>query len=1339
EHKPFKESLADLRAASSSMLSAADNDFLDYLTAVHDGLQQGAESITEHGQTLKLDEAFLKLDALRKEALEGRSEVRSTASSQSPFKFEQNIPQIRVFDQADTGVALEVSQGAFDAQGTSRIYFDRVRNQLFLNGQSIDFNLLREDKSLKQTVTQLVAQYEETHKDRDVLAVLPNGNLGFNAGYAGIADGKFYHYRADAENNKSYDMLVNRTDGTLAVMTLKNKNAAGEAGIFDADDRDVSKEINFAVAGQRLVKDGKNNLDEAALQTDDLRHLFRLPMFDAGYRDGADFTQLHLGVSDMFGELYRDPEKIRQAISGEAITLRTAPLNSFAIDASQRDAVFKRWGYANVTGQRTTGALLPGEYVMDETAHVMTIKLLPGIHPHTFIGLTKDGKILTGGVQGETHFKGMTLKALIETLIRADAKDVFLWANGKDTAVKYPDQENLSADNVRQEFLEVLLVTAPKARSEVRSKMVPGTVLLRDTAQVLVDSARWLIRGPRTTEGLLAIAERFVVKHSTLTAWTILLMVTNVLPTVWGLALGESVSSMQELGLGDFIATALSAKPVWLLLAAFWGLSFVLAPLSAAQITGRVTRIAMALFRGLFDFRFKSREESPLSRAPEIARTLGSNVGANARFMGSNLSIALTAIEDLIDGNEGNQNRSEVRSIAKRLQALSKTVFADWFGEASLYWTLNQRVRFSPLTLKQQLETWKRLNRLKREIQKAYPKHPLDYGFSKIYEQADTLETFQDYLAAAEQLWDIHHASPRPMLLEGLHKFRTLEILTIDVTRDAPDEEAALPVFNDGALKDKGETIAYSYKFRLSTMVLAFGLLNEALERVEQGNEAHERAEEVDALVWRPHHFKPSDFHVFSAQMEQLHQEGEWAPANHGKATYEDSLVSGRWDAFLRWAFILQNKVSKPNQIGFGVNVTPTGIVLLDELSDSSERDGGLFGEGSMFPGSRSEVRSNDVTGRDLWRAEIADSLAHIGPLDRARLGIGDKAIQQDLLPLLENIARRQLTLSASGQTPLLALGLGQGHVEFALRKKLPDAKKFPMVGIDPALFNAFVKNEIQRAVPGFVPLAAAIEDVQPLQIDALTGSVDVASRLAYGVFFFEYTDRARTLQKIKQLASEYVFILHYFGSSEAQYRRDLIHAYKALTRYFEASLSFLQGTINDEHYQAEVGRLEPELVRMPATAETFQLISSYVAQVPLNNRGELTTILRQSYKDVAQKYLETLRQFAPFVDDPEIYIPSVVLGLVDQSRLRQRFNSVFRSEDAVRSYIESNGFKVNSVRLQHVEVSERGRLQRYPISIMVHFENPAASVKSEVRSLPNLKDIEFVIHVPASEGWTMA
>jgi len=135
-----------------------------------------------------------------------------------------------------------------------------------------------------------------------------------------------------------------------------------------------------------------------------------------------------------------------------------------------------------VTGQKSPSRLQPGEYQVDEAVNALTMVFLPGTHPHTLIGLTAEGRVLTVIVPGQTHFAGARLAELAEQLIRQGARDVLLWANGKDAFQWNADQTVIGADNARGKWLEAIIISLPKndAAAEPNPRDI-GLELLKDS------------------------------------------------------------------------------------------------------------------------------------------------------------------------------------------------------------------------------------------------------------------------------------------------------------------------------------------------------------------------------------------------------------------------------------------------------------------------------------------------------------------------------------------------------------------------------------------------------------------------------------------------------------------------------------------------------------------------------------------------------------------------------------------------------------------------------------------------------------------------------------------
>ncbi|MBI1869940.1 MAG: phosphodiester glycosidase family protein, partial [Chlamydiae bacterium] len=385
-----------------------------------------------------------------------------------PF-FRFNKPVFHVFED-NVILALQVNPEAFDDLGKSRVFFNRVGNQIYLNGALPsrwgDVGEVRKD------MTHLTHEFERAYPEYEVLACLPNGNLGYNDWFVGIVNGKVYRGAFEPIESRVYDMLVIKKDGQTAVMSLTFRNVEGRLCVFEAN-RNVTDEIQSATYGQRIVKDGQVNVEGILDQFEDLRHLLRLPFFKL---DPKKFPggMLTFGFGDGHGELYQNnKEKAKEAFRGQPVTLDLTPLTDVDISSEERDRIFTQWGYRRVNSAED---LQLGEYAIDEQSHTIRIKFLMGVHPHSVIGRTKEGKIFTAAVHGETHYTGTTISDLAQELIQRGAQDAFLWANGKDAVVQQIQEgKTVEATGARASAVEVLLIVRKlESRNIFRRDSVEG-------------------------------------------------------------------------------------------------------------------------------------------------------------------------------------------------------------------------------------------------------------------------------------------------------------------------------------------------------------------------------------------------------------------------------------------------------------------------------------------------------------------------------------------------------------------------------------------------------------------------------------------------------------------------------------------------------------------------------------------------------------------------------------------------------------------------------------------------------------------------------------------------
>ncbi|MBI2119130.1 MAG: phosphotransferase [Elusimicrobia bacterium] len=384
---------------------------------------------------------------------------------------EHHKPMVQTFGN-DVEFALEISEDAFEESGKGKIFFDRVQNHTYIGDEEIEFGSQALSKLMSNIAT-LKERYEKNHKDYEVLAILPNGNLGFNDWFVGIINGKVYHHAKEPLRDRTYSMVVTKIDGTSSTKELHFKEISGVIRAYDGEDQDITDKIKYAFFGQQIVKDGKYNLEEITEQFDDIRHVLRLPMFKSEKFSGDG--RFYFGFSDGRGELLeQDKDKLDDAARGEPVSLSLRPLMEAGISPEERERVFAQWGYKNVTDieGKSYFNLNRGEYIIASFNQIY-IKFYPGVNPHTLVGFTKEGKILTAGVEGNTDQAGATLPELAFDLICRGAKDVFLWANGKDSKIELMDNK-MEAKGARKQFLELLMIVRKKGGGvEPKSKSQP--------------------------------------------------------------------------------------------------------------------------------------------------------------------------------------------------------------------------------------------------------------------------------------------------------------------------------------------------------------------------------------------------------------------------------------------------------------------------------------------------------------------------------------------------------------------------------------------------------------------------------------------------------------------------------------------------------------------------------------------------------------------------------------------------------------------------------------------------------------------------------------------------
>jgi len=319
-----------------------------------------------------------------------------------------------------------------------------------------------------------------------------------------------------------------------------------------------------------------------------------------------------------------------------------------------------------------------------------------------------------------------------------------------------------------------------------------------------------------------------------------------------------------------------------------------------------------------------------------------------------------------------------------------------------------------------------------------------------------------------------------------------------------------------------------------------------------------------------------------------------------------------------------------------------------------------------------------DHLGIDQWGNEFQGMIGN----ESQKLGLGDEQIMADITPVIVGEAQRFSKFRST--VPLIAVGVGPGHVEENLRLLLPDAKRFPMTVIDPVLERDEIKRDLVAKIPDLAVIPKKIE-----KIDA----EGLQSPLIYGVFFLEYTDRVLALAKLKELSSpdaQITLVLHYYFSPEAAYFRDFIHAQKSYLFLMASIQNLLEGRLQFQVFNDQVQVYLKDIQRsekmLQSTLKLLGALHSVYLSADKDGMARLNNGIKALVDEGNVRYVDYLRQLAPFVDDVDIYIPSGVMSLGDEKLLRGRFNQVFQNRGEVRAFFVNKGFKLEKIGLQKVQ-----------------------------------------------------
>lgn len=323
----------------------------------------------------------------------------------------------------EMGVTLP--QKTFKADGSGILDFVRVPNYMAVNGTPVPWQETRRvwaensgDLNAMVSAVGLISNPQSVG--------LPTNNVGLNLGYMVYQNGKIYHKTGETDQASPHLWVVISQDGQARLQTIQFR-AQGDEWVPQTINGQDFPQVKAAFRGPTLIQNGDVLINPN--EWEDLRHLFRLPVFDIPNFSGGMLTW---GFADGRGQL-NDPVLRHQAHNGEVVGLTLAPLTSYGVTSNERDRVFSEWGY--IRRKNKDEIKDRGDYFVDETHNEVFIKLLPGYHPHTVVGQNRQGQLVAVAVIGETNKTGATLESLAEDLKRRGIVNAVVVGNGKDSRI----------------------------------------------------------------------------------------------------------------------------------------------------------------------------------------------------------------------------------------------------------------------------------------------------------------------------------------------------------------------------------------------------------------------------------------------------------------------------------------------------------------------------------------------------------------------------------------------------------------------------------------------------------------------------------------------------------------------------------------------------------------------------------------------------------------------------------------------------------------------------------------------------------------------------------------
>lgn len=306
------------------------------------------------------------------------------------------------------------------------------------------------DSKIRGDREELIEKFKEENPNKDIIAVLPNGNLVFNSWFTSYIKGKLFHNAKEPVFKRTYSSLVIWRDGHISIEDIKFEKVKGtqEIKVINANTlKDITEQVLYTTYGQRLVKNGDIvNPVNIYEQFDDLSHLFYFPLMPVDGREvigGAIVAKMH-----------RNRIMVKNALEGKAVSFELEEDLKGIAPEELRERL-NQAGYREV--ESIQDVINPGDYIIE--GDTLSIKLIRNQYRH-FVAGVKDGKLVTISILGKSGSYGATIEEAAEIAKRQDLEDAILLCNGRDVWLQY--KGNWIEDTGRRGISSVIIIARDK-------------------------------------------------------------------------------------------------------------------------------------------------------------------------------------------------------------------------------------------------------------------------------------------------------------------------------------------------------------------------------------------------------------------------------------------------------------------------------------------------------------------------------------------------------------------------------------------------------------------------------------------------------------------------------------------------------------------------------------------------------------------------------------------------------------------------------------------------------------------------------------------------------------